>query len=249
MKKVLITGGSEGIGLALAHCFAQEGCHLVLCARDMLKLTEAKRELQSVSHCKVDVIPLDLCDEDACRILHEKAGDIDVLVNNAGMGSNGYSWTIPDDHDRRLLMLNCGAMMSLTKLYLKDMITRGNGTILNIASTGAFQPGPYIASYYASKSFVMEYTRAAAAEAKEYGVRVCCACPGPVDTGFYAKYGGRKPLWVMPADKCAALIYKHMNEKTVIVPGFLNRMALLLPQNLRMRFVASDKKRKLRKNK
>ena len=249
MKKVLITGGSEGLGLALAECYAKDGYHIVLCARNRLKLEEAKHILQNIHLCKVDTISLDLSVIGNSQKLYETVGSVDVLINNAGIGSNGISWKIPMEKEEQLVQINVIAMMDLCKLYLKDMAERKEGVILNIASTGAFQPGPYIASYYASKSFVESYSQAIAMEAREYGISVYCACPGPLDTDFYHKHDGKKPKNVMSAEHCASYIYSHMHKKVVIIPGLLNRIVYYLPKKIKMRFVYRMKKKALKEKK
>jgi len=237
------------LGLALAECYAKEGYHIILCARDRLKLEEAKHFLQNHHLCKVDTISIDLGVKDGPDHLFQKAGSVDVLVNNAGIGSNGASWKTSLDKENALVDINVVAMMDLCKLYLKDMTERKEGVILNIASTGAFQPGPYIAAYYASKSFVESYTRAIAMEAKEYHVSVYCACPGPLDTDFYHKHDGKKPKNTMSAEHCAQYIYSHMNKKVLIIPGFINRVLYYLPKGIKMRFVYRMKKKTLKEKK
>lgn len=250
MSHVLITGGSEGIGLELAKCFASDGCDLIIAGRDAGKLQDAAAVLENQYHVAVRTIAIDLSEPQAAEELHEAVSDteISVLINNAGMGTAGKAWQIPAADDERLIAVNITALTVLTKLFLKDMLERNRGVIMNVASTGAFQPGPYIASYYASKAYVLSYTRALAEEVKDTDVQVCCLCPGPVLTGFYRKSQQKEPSAAMPAAECADYAWRMMKKgKTVIIPGPLNRLAALVPEGIAMHFVAGMKKRNLMK--
>ncbi len=248
MSHVLITGGSEGIGLELAKCFARDGYDLIIAGRDEKKLQNAASVLEKQYHVSVRTAAVDLSEPQAAEKLHEAVSDmeISVLINNAGMGTAGKSWQIPAAEDERLIAVNITALTVLTKLFLKDMLERNRGVIMNVASTGAFLPGPYIASYYASKAYVLSYTQALAEEVKGTDVHVCCLCPGPVHTGFYRKSGQKMPAYVMDADKCASFAYRMMKKgKTVIIPGVLSRLAAKVPKGIGMRFVARTKERNL----
>lgn len=247
---VLITGGSEGIGFELAKLYAADGSDLILAARDPQKLAQAALRLQGFS-VSVETAAVDLSAPGSAERLYReiRAGgrQVDVLVNAAGFGLAGRSWQIPAAEEERLVGVNDTALMILTKLYLRDMVAAGRGIILNFGSTGAFQPGPYIASYYASKSFVLSYTRAVACEAAGTGVKIHCFCPGPVDTGFYERSGGHKPGLAMSAAAAAKYAYARRNSRrTVLMPGILNHLALLLPSGWRMHAVAAMKKRYLK---
>jgi len=248
MKTVLITGGSEGIGYALAELFVRDGYDVILAARNMMKLLHARERLQEISKvARIDVISIDLSVSGSAMRLYQQVRDrkIDVLVNNAGSGLTGRSWKLPIETEEQMIGLNDTALVSLTKLCLRDMTARKEGVILNVASTGAFQPGPYIAGYYASKAFVLSYSRAVREEAKPYGVSVSCLCPGPVDTGFYGKSGGKKPAYIMSPEKCAAYAYQRMGKKAVIVPGLLNRMLMIVPESWKMKAVMRMKGKNL----
>ena len=250
MTKVLITGGSEGIGFEFAKIYSETGASVFLCARDMVKLQDARTALQNAFHHPVSVIAQDLSEPGAALKVFEKAGgDVDVLISCAGFGFTGESWKIDLEKEEKMVAVNDIALMSLSKLYLKEMIARGAGTILNVASTGGLQAGPFIAGYYASKAFVISYTKAIAKEAAPYGVKVYCLCPGPVDTAFYAKEGLKTPRFVMDKEKCARYAYRHMNQKVMIVPGVINRLCLLVPSGMRTAFVKRSKKRILDKGK
>lgn len=249
MSYVLITGGTEGIGKAFALYYAHCGYDLILVARSEGKLIDSKNEIENQYRNKVDIIPYDLALTGSAEALYTriKQKDISIVINNAGAGYTDCAWNVSISKEEQMVVLNDISLMSLTKLFVRDMKQKGTGTIINIASTGAFQPGPYIAGYYASKAFVLSYTRAIHEEVKEYGVRVYCVCPGPVKTDFYAKSGLKAPLSAMSAESIVDYVSKHMKKKCVIVPGFSNKLVCILPVKLRMFFVEKMKKKVLKK--
>lgn len=250
MSTVLITGGSSGIGLELAKCYAADGADLILCARNEERLCRARDEIMLRYQVNAEVIAADLSKPGSAEQLYEqvKARSVDVLINNAGIGFAGKSWELSVEKEEEMVRLNTASLMSLCKLFLKDFIQRGSGTIINVASTGAFQAGPYIAGYYASKAFVLNYSKALYEEAKPYGIHICCVCPGPVDTDFYEKSGGKKPKLIMSAEKTAKTAYREIQKsRKVIVPGIVNRAALIFPEPVRVSFVKRSKLKNLKK--
>ncbi len=249
MKTVLITGSSRGIGFQLARCYAADGWRILLNGRNEESLWNAAALLKEEFHAETDIFACDLSRTGSAEKLYSavrKKGYMpDCLVNNAGAGFLERSWKIPEDKDEALVVLNDISLMTLCKLFVKDHIAEGKGVIINIASTGAFQPGPYIASYYASKSFAVSYSRALAEEVRPYGIHVCVYCPGPVDTEFYERSGSRAPAGAMDAYSAARYCYEHQT-KTVVVPGFLNRAALYVPSGIKMKIVGHLKKKQLK---
>lgn len=248
MKTVLITGGNEGIGLELAKLYAGDGWRVLIAGRNPDKLKKAERILKDEFHAETVIFQCDLSESGAAEALYEniraQGYETDEAVNNAGVGYAGTSWQIPSEDDERLVVLNDISLMALSKLIMRDMQKKGKGLIINIGSTGAFQPGPMIASYYASKSFAVSYSRAMNYEAKGTGVRVLAYCPGPVNTAFYKKSKGVMPPGAMSAQECAEYLYRHRyTKKDVLIPGFINNAANLIPSGLRMRIVAQIKKR------
>lgn len=243
MKTALVTGGSEGIGLAFAHYLSARGYSLILASRTLARLQEASTQLSTP--CKV--IPIDLSLSGAAHRLYKDAGTVDLLVNCAGTGYTGISWQEDIASIERLINLNDTACVSLCSLYLREMTMRRSGMIINVASTGAFQPGPYIAAYYASKSFIASYSKAIAIEARPYGVKVVCLCPGPCDTGFYDKTHGIKPAFAMRPEEVVDYCMRHLHQ-TIIVPGAMNRLALLAPLSLRTYFIHRSKRSQLKSN-
>ena len=189
----LITGASSGIGEEFAHRYAAQKHDLVLVARTESKLQALAEKLRAEHGITVTVIPCDLTAPDAAERLWEetnRAGlEIDVLVNNAGFGTSG---DVADESPERLeqeVRLNCLTLTGLTARYLPAMRKRKNGTIINIASTAAFQPLPHMAVYGATKAFVLSFTEALWSETRKDGIRVLAVCPGSTDTPFFEHSG------------------------------------------------------------
>lgn len=186
-KTVLITGGSSGIGLELAKIFAKDGYNLILVAIDMDKLNRVAEDLIK-NNIKVTVISKDLSQENAVSVIYKEIKDkeivVDVLVNNAGFGTSGEFVKIDWEEERKELQVNIVALTELSKLFGKEMKERGEGKILNVASTAAFLPGPLMAVYYASKAYVRSFSEGLAKELESSGVVVSVLCPGPTETGF-----------------------------------------------------------------
>lgn len=249
MQKVLITGGSEGIGYAFAEYYSSIGSEVFLVARNRMRLIDIKNALENTYHNAVHMICMDLSLQNSANTLYEQVKDenIDILINNAGCGYTERFWKIDIESEEKMVMLNDMTLMSLTKLFFLDMKKRHDGIILNVSSTGAFQPGPYIAGYYASKAFVASYTRAVYEEAKEYGVRIYCLLPGPVGTDFYRKSGVKAPLHAMKSEKVVAYTIKHMRKKCFIIPGVTNRIVRFLPESIRIYFIKKTKWRNIQK--
>jgi uncharacterized protein len=193
MPAALITGASTGIGRELAFIAADHGYDAVLVARTAGPLETVASEIQRKTSRKAHIFPVDLAQPNAARTLMDtvtKAGiTVDVLINNAGFGLVGKVWELPDDQQMEMVQLNIGALTQLTRLCLPAMVERRNGYILNVASTAAFQPGPLMSVYYASKAYVVSFSEAVHNEAKEFGVKVCCLCPGPTRTEFVNRAG------------------------------------------------------------
>ncbi|KIO38234.1 SDR family NAD(P)-dependent oxidoreductase [Shewanella sp. cp20] len=184
----LITGASSGIGLELAKIHASKGGNLVLVARSESKLNELKMELENQYGIQVTVIALDLSQSHSAQVLFEQTEarslKVDTLINNAGFGGHGkfYERSLVDE--QAMMQVNMVTLTNLTHLYLKGMVERKQGKILNVSSTASFMPGPLQAVYYATKSYVTSFSQAIAEEVKDSGVTVTALCPGTVATGF-----------------------------------------------------------------
>jgi len=237
-QTALITGASSGIGLDLAHLFAADGHDLILVARSEDKLRELARELEEKHRISARVIPADLEERDAPqRLFASVHTPVDVLVNNAGFGVNGKFAETDLEKELGMIQVNITALTHLTKLFLRPMVERGRGRILNVASTAAFQPGPLMAVYYASKAYVLSFSEAIAEELRGTGVTVTALCPGPTATGFAAAahmtnsrlFKMKKPMTSMDVAKAG---YKAMQRgKRIVITGAMNKM---LAQSVRI---------------
>ena len=190
MATALITGASNGIGLELAKIHASKGGDLVLVARNKSKLDELKTELEAQYKVKVYCIGKDLSAADAAKEVYEEVVrqniQIDYLINNAGFGDFGMFTETDWNKELQMINLNITALTQFTKLYLKDMVKRGSGKIMNVASTAAFQSGPTMAVYYATKAYVLSFSEAVGNEVSDKGVTVTILCPGATESGFQA---------------------------------------------------------------
>jgi uncharacterized protein len=186
----LITGASAGIGLEFAKRLAERGYDVILSARRRDRLDELAARLRAEhGGIRVEVIVADLQDSDApAAIVAETARlgiGVDLLVNNAGFGTHGHFETLPPDRERGEIAVNVAALVALTHAFLPAMLERGQGGVINVASTAAFQPVPYMAVYAATKAFVRSFSEALHEEVQARGVRVIALCPGPTATEFF----------------------------------------------------------------
>src|SRR6266566_7342818 len=233
-KIALITGASTGIGYALSKCFAADHHNLVLVARQEQKLKQVAEELQGQYGVSVKVIATDLARPESPQKIAEEIRReslrIDYLVNNAGFGLGGKFAETDLTVELEMMQVNMVALAHLTKLFLPEMLAHGAGKILNVASTAAFQPGPLMAVYYATKAFVLSFTEAIANELAGTGVTVTCLCPGPTPTGFQARarMEGSQLLragLMLDAATVARIGYEGMlRGKTIVIPGLKNRL-------------------------
>lgn len=234
---VLITGATTGIGYELAKLYANAGDNLILVSRDEDKLEKVKDELILLYNINVYSLSLDLSEDNSCEkvldFVNKKNLSVDILINNAGIGSFGYLSEIQMEKELKLIDVNIRALTELTKIFLPTMISHGEGGIMNVASTAAFCAGPKMATYYASKSYVLNFTEAIYEELKGTGIKVSCLCPGPVSTGFQEKAGIRKKesakKAVMTPKKVAEIAYRDFKRgKLIIIPGFKNKVIIML---------------------
>lgn len=221
--KALITGASSGIGREIARYLASMGYDLIIIARSTDKLYELRDELSNVN---VRVVTLDFSREQDCYDLYRHIGgeDIDFLVNNAGFGAYGDFLDVPLETEVKLIKTNALAVHILTKLYLKDMVKRNSGYILNVGSAAGFMAGPRFSSYYASKNYVVRLTEAIHEELRraKSDVKISVLCPGPVKTNFNDVADVRFSINGLDAKYVAKYaVDKCMKGKMVITPGFL----------------------------
>lgn len=231
-RTALITGASSGIGLELARLFAADKWDLALVARSEGKLKELASELQSAHGITVRVVAADLAKAGAAdEVMARLEGvEIEALVNNAGFGTAG-EFTKADLHAQlEMIQVNIAALTHLTRLALPAMVGRRRGAILNVASTAAFQPGPLMAVYYATKAYVLSFSEAIAEELRDSGVTVTALCPGPTATGFAsAAQMESSKLFTMtrPAESkdVARAGYEGMKSgKRIVIPGIRNKV-------------------------
>lgn len=235
----LITGASAGIGKALCDEFARNGFDLILAARSVDKMRAHATALQGRHGTSVTVIGTDLESPSGPQSLydsiHQSGRTLSVLVNNAGYGTYGEFKDTPLDATLGMMQVNMNSLVTLTKLFLPDLLST-KGKILNVASTAAFQPGPYMAGYYATKSFVLHFSEALASELARTGVTVTALCPGPTASDFQERSGQHASALVRrgklaSASSVAASGFRAMQRgKTVDIPGIRNK---LLAQSVR----------------
>jgi short-subunit dehydrogenase len=232
LQTALITGASGGIGYELAKLFARDHYDLVLVARSSDKLNQVASELQKQFGITVKTVALDLAAPPAPKFLFDQLQreviSVDILVNNAGFGGFGEFASMPEEEILGQIQLNITALSHLTRLFLPPMLARRGGKIMNVASTAAFQPGPLMAVYYATKAYVLSFSEALANEVARSGVVVSCFCPGATDTGFAKRAGTEdsrlfKKIGAMNAETVARDGYRGlMSGRTVVISGVQN---------------------------
>ena len=245
-ETALITGASSGIGLELARVFARNGYDLLITARRKQRLLELKYELEGTYNNRVKCFVTDLSEPDAPRQLHKYAVACDlpvtVLVNNAGIGDYGFFHESDWDKTATMIDLNMRSITHLTRLFLPDLINHKRAYVMNVASTAAFQPGPLMSVYYASKHYVLAFSEAIANELANTGVTVTTLCPGPTESEFQERADMKKSKLLdrapMATSKDVAEYgFKAMKRgKRVAIYGISNTLTpffmRLLPRNL-----------------
>ena len=248
--RALITGASNGLGLEFAKYLDKLGYDLILVARNENKLKEIKESLD----CEVEVIPMDLSIEENLYKLYDMTkGKVDLLINNAGFGVFGGFTETDLDEELNLIDLNIKAYHILTKLFLTDMVNRDSGRILNVASSAAFQPGPLLSTYYASKSYVYSLSAAIYEELrrKKSHVKISVLCPGPVDTGFNDRANVKFAIKGLNSNDVVKYTINQMyKNKLIIIPSFKMKLGVfanrLLPRKTILKITYNIQKAKKR---
>jgi uncharacterized protein len=253
----LVTGASGGIGEELARLLAADGRDLVLVARSLDKLEKLAEELGAKHGVRARALSKDLALAEAPQEIYDELTrdgvEVDVLVNNAGVGTYGPFAETDLRGTLGLLQVNVTALTHLTRLFLPAMIARRRGYVMQVASTAAFQPGPLMAVYYASKAYVLHFSEALSNETEGTGVVVSALCPGPTETGFVAAAGmGDSKLFdrgAMDARTVAEAGYRGMLAgKTIVIPGLRNsllaRAVGFMPRRLVTRVVRRIQERR-----
>lgn len=229
MKPVaLVTGASAGLGVAFARQLAKRGHRLVLVARRKERLAALAKELGNARAIAIDLSKVNAAAKLMADI--EAAGEqVDLLVNNAGFGLIGQFAQLDAKRLRQMIDLNVGALTDLCRAVAPQMIARKSGAILNVASTAAFQPGPKMAVYFATKAYVLSFTEALHEELKPQGVKVSCLCPGPTRTEFgeVAGFGGNSlfdQTAMNPPEVVAFGLAALDKNHAVAVPGWMNKV-------------------------
>jgi short-subunit dehydrogenase len=240
-QTVLVTGASGGIGLELANVFAHHGYDLILVARNESKLHEIANTFQTRFNTRVKVLAADLSylktPRDIAKQLQAENLTVDILVNNAGFANYGAFATNDEQKELDLLKVNVTAPTHLTKLFLPPMLQRGRGKILNVASTAAFQPGPLMAVYYASKAYVLSFSEALSEELDGSDVTVTCLCPGATISGFQERAAMTKSKLMQNISMDAATVAREgyralMRGQRVAIPGTKSQLFALTPRIL-----------------
>jgi uncharacterized protein len=252
-QTALVTGASAGIGVDLAECFAQDGYDLILAARSEPALREVAERLAKTHGVRATPIAVDLGvpggGEKLASLVAQQGLTVDVLVNNAGYGHAGAFAGSDRATQLGMIDLNDRALVELTHIYWPGMLERGRGGVLNVASTAAFQPGPLMAIYYASKAFVLSFSEALWEEARGTGVKVSCLCPGPTVSKFRERAGtgatrlGKtsRPMESMPVAKMGYDAFQQ-NQRVKVTGGINTLMAetvRFLPRVVLLRLVRS----------
>ncbi len=233
-QTALITGASSGIGADLARLFAGGGHDLILVARSEGKLRQIAARLEREFGIKAHVVTADLSRSDAAQGIVDAVAarglQVDILVNNAGYGLAGPFAETDLETELEMIQVNLTALTELTKLFLRPMVARHAGRILNVASTAAFQPGPLMAVYYATKAYVLSFSEAIADELRHSGVTVTVLCPGPTDTGFASVAKMEKSrlfrlMAPMSSAKVAGIGYHALRHgRRMVVAGLSNKL-------------------------
>ena len=245
-KVVLITGASSGIGKAFAEALSARGANVILVARSRGKLTSLASEIRKQSKVKAEVIVADLSDPRAPARVHaavtRKGYRVDVLINNAGFGTRGQFHTLSAEIEHKEIMLNTAAVVQLTHLFLPLMVKRKEGLVINVASTGAFQPVPFSAVYGATKAFVLSFSEALWAEYLKQGIRILALCPGTTDTNFFKARGDGESAFSKkrtPEGVVQTALKALERRKSYVVDGglnyFLANMIRLSPRGIAAR--------------
>jgi short-subunit dehydrogenase len=255
-KTALVTGAASGLGYELSLLLAKDSYNLILVDIDTTNLKKVKLELNSIYKCKVDIITKDLSEPNvANEILNEiDPVSIDVLINNAGFGLFGMFSGTEWQRESEMLHLHILTTTHLTKLVLEGMIQRGSGKILNISSLAAFQPGPLMSIYYASKAYLLSFSEAIANELKDTGITVTVLCPGPTKTAFQRVVSenatNNKISFNMACSSDVARYgYNAMQKgKTVVIPGLVNKFLATIHRFLSRNMVTKIMRNLQKKN-
>ncbi|WP_179317488.1 SDR family NAD(P)-dependent oxidoreductase [Winogradskyella undariae] len=239
-KTALVTGAASGLGFELALLLAKDDYNLILIDIDSKRLDQARDIILETYTVEITLLLKDLSSTNVARDIYDniKSTPIDVIINNAGFGMFGVFCESDWERDSQMLHLHVLTSTHLLKLILPNMVKRGSGKVLNLSSLAAFQPGPLMALYYASKGYILSFSEAISNELKGTGVTVTALCPGPTKTAFQSTVSddateGKIAFNMASAKEVAAYGYDAMNKgKVVAIPGTLNKFLSVLPRFL-----------------
>lgn len=251
-KTALITGATRGIGYELTKLFARDSYNLVLVARDRDKLELIKETFNKEYNVDILIIAKDLSVPNAALEIFNETLErqivVDVLVNNAGIGDFGKFHNEDISKISKIMQINIVSLTELTRLFIDTMVVKKEGKILNVSSMAAFQPGPYMAVYYASKAFVQSFSEAIASELKGTGVTVTTLCPGPTKSGFQQEVGSEnsklsKFNMLSTSEEVARDGYRALQSgKEVEIPGLLNASLMntskIIPRKTKVQIIS-----------
>lgn len=237
-KTALITGGAGGIGFELAKVYAKNNYNLLLIDINEQALQTAKTSLESEFNIKADVLAIDLSKEKAAQNIYDYTTKnnitVNTLINNAGFGVYG-KYSISDwSREQSMMNIHVYVTAALTKFYIKEMVARNEGQILNVASLAGFQPGPLMSMYYATKAFVISFTESISREHKDTNLNISVLCPGITKTGFQKSVSENSDPKLVKNMDSAQFVAEYAFEKlkknkVVIIPGFKNKLLSVLP--------------------
>lgn len=238
--KALITGASSGMGKDMAVELAKKGYDVILVARNEERLKKLQSEINKLN-VRADIIVKDLSTQENCKELFNQAKDVDILINNAGFGDYGFFKDTDLEKELTMINTNIVAVHILTKLYLKEMCKKNSGKILNVASIAGTMPGPLMATYYATKSYVVRLTEGIREELRKQksNVKVSVLMPGPVQTNFFVTAGVNFGINALDSKYVAKYtISRFLKGKFYIVPGFLIRCTRFFAKIIPSRIIA-----------
>jgi hypothetical protein len=244
MKTALITGASFGLGFEFTDIFANEGYNLVIVARNEEKLKKVALDLRKKYGVEVTIIVADLSDINSPKMIYDKVSKkgivIDVLVNNAGSGKYGFFPDSNPSYSVDMINLNITSVTLLTNYFLKDMVKRHSGKVLNVSSIGGFQPNPFGSVYGATKAYELLFTESVSGELRGSGVTVTALCPGPTKTEFATRAGKRDAGFAMDARSVALAGYKGMKEgKLVVIPSIKYKLEVFIAKLVPAKIIAN----------
>ena len=235
--RALITGASSGIGKEMAIYLNEQDIDLILVSNDQEELEKTRDQINP----KAEIVCMDLGDAENCIELYKRVGKVDILINNAGFGICGNFTKTDLIEELNMINTNVCAVHTLTKLFLTDMEKNNFGYILNVSSIAGFLPGPHMATYHATKSYILKLTQSIYEELRKegYDVKICALCPGPIKTPFLDKANVKFKMKLMTSREVARYAIDNMFKgKYMILPGANNKMIRFLSKILPDKFIA-----------